>query len=78
VGLVRADVSEVCVSATFGEERTRKLGTLAATSILSNLKTEATRSSETSALSRPKLCHIPDDDILNNIVLVAVLCPKHI
>jgi hypothetical protein len=68
VGLVTTDVSEERVDSIFRVERISKLGTTLAVRslILYFLKMEATRSSETSVLTRPTRRHIPEDGTLHS------------
>jgi hypothetical protein len=58
--------SEKIIASIFKVERIRELRSLSATSILSTLKIEEERSSETPVLTKPTRRHIPEDGILRS------------
>jgi hypothetical protein len=81
VGFVGTDVSEECVASILKVQRTSVFGTTLTVNIklfatycyrfsslliLSTLKMQARRSSETSVLTRPTRRHIPNDGILHD------------
>jgi hypothetical protein len=59
VGVIRTDVSDERVASIFRVER---ISLISSSLILSTLKMEVKESFETSVLTRPARCYIPEDD----------------